>query len=66
MRLLAIAATVVLIVVSVVAIVGGFALLARRLLGLGFGLVRLLLAGLLGFAVAGPIARSMTPAAVRA
>jgi ubiquinone biosynthesis protein len=65
MRLLAIAATVVLIVLSVVAMVGGFALLARRLLGLGFGLVRLLLAGLLGFAVAGPIVRSMTPAAPR-
>jgi ubiquinone biosynthesis protein len=59
MRLLAIALTAVLIVLSVVAIVGGFALLARRLLGLRFGVVRLLLAGLLGFAVAGPIARSM-------
>ncbi|HZD75277.1 MAG TPA: hypothetical protein VE776_15530 [Actinomycetota bacterium] len=54
MRFLAIAATVVIIVASVVGIVGGFALLARRLLGLGFGLVRLLLAGLIGFAVVGP------------
>jgi ubiquinone biosynthesis protein len=63
MRVLAIAATVVAIVLSVVAIVGGFALLARRLLGLGFGLVRLLLAGLIGFAVAGPIARGMGEAA---
>ncbi len=36
MRFLAIAATVVLIVLSVVGMVGGFALLARRLLGLGF------------------------------
>jgi ubiquinone biosynthesis protein len=59
MRVLAIAATVVAIVVSVVGIVGGFALLARRLLGLGFGMVRLLLAGLIGFAVAGPIAQAM-------
>jgi ubiquinone biosynthesis protein len=59
-RLLAVALTAVLIVVSVVAIVGGFALLARRLLGLRFGLVRLLLAGLVGFAVAGPIAQSLT------
>jgi ubiquinone biosynthesis protein len=56
MRLLAFALTAVLIVVSVVAIVGGFAMLARRLLGLRFGLLRLLLAGLIGFAVAGPIA----------
>ena len=59
MRILAIAATVVLIVLSGAAIVGAFALLARRLLGLGFGLVRLLLAGLIGFAVAGPIAQAM-------
>jgi ubiquinone biosynthesis protein len=54
MRFLAIALTAVFIVVSIVAIVGGFALLARRLLGMRFGLVRLLVAGLLGFAVAGP------------
>ena len=60
MRLLAIAATAVLIVVSVVGIVGGFALLARRLLGLRFGMVRLLVAGLAAFAVAGPIARAVT------
>lgn len=59
MRIPAIAATVVLVVLSGAAIVGAFALLARRLLGLGFGLVRLLLAGLIGFAVAGPIAQSM-------
>jgi len=59
MRFLAIALTAVLIVVSIVAIVGGFALLARRLLGMRFGLVRLLVAGLLGFAVAGPIARAV-------
>jgi ubiquinone biosynthesis protein len=59
MRVLAIALTAVLIVVSVVAIVGGFAVLARRLLGLRFGLVRLLLAGLIGFAVAGPIAQAL-------
>src|SRR5215211_2172198 len=62
MRFLAIALTAVLIVITVVAIVGGFALLARRLLGLRFGLVRLLLAGLLGFAVAGPIAQSLAGA----
>jgi ubiquinone biosynthesis protein len=62
MRFLAIALTAVLIVVSVVAIVGAFALLARRLLGMRFGLVRLLLAGLVGFAVAGPIARSLAGA----
>lgn len=59
MRFLEIALTAVLIVLSVVAIVGGFALLARRLLGLRFGLVRLLLAGVVGFAVAGPIARAV-------
>jgi ubiquinone biosynthesis protein len=59
MRFLAIALTAVLIVVTIAAIVGGFALLARRLLGMRFGLVRLLLAGLVGFAVAGPIARSV-------
>jgi ubiquinone biosynthesis protein len=62
MRFLAIALTAVLIVVSVVAIVGAFALLARQLLGMRFGLVRLLLAGLVGFAVAGPIARSLAGA----
>jgi ubiquinone biosynthesis protein len=60
MRLLAVALTAVLIVVTVAAIVGGFALLARRLLGLRFGLVRLLLAGLAGFAVAGPIAQALS------
>jgi hypothetical protein len=59
MRLLAVALTAVLIVVTVAAIVGAFALLARRLLGLRFGLVRLLLAGLVGFAVAGPIAQAL-------
>jgi ubiquinone biosynthesis protein len=59
MRLLAVALTAVLIVLSVAAIVGGFALLARRLLGLRFGLVRLLLAGLVGFVVAGPIAEAL-------
>jgi ubiquinone biosynthesis protein len=62
MRWLAVALTAVLIVVSVVGIVGGFALLSRRLLGLRFGLVRLVLAGLVGFAVAGPIARSLAGA----
>jgi ubiquinone biosynthesis protein len=59
MRFLAIALTAVLIVLSVVAIVGGFALLARRLLGIRFGVVRLLVAGLLAFAVVGPIARAV-------
>jgi ubiquinone biosynthesis protein len=63
MRFLAIALTAVLIVVSVAAIVGAFALLARRLLGMRFGLVRLLLAGLVGFAVVGPIARALAGAA---
>jgi hypothetical protein len=58
-RVLAIALTAVLIVLSVTAIVGAFAVLARRLLGLRFGLVRLLLAGLAGFLVAGPIAQSL-------
>jgi ubiquinone biosynthesis protein len=58
-RVLAIALTAVLIVLSVTAIVGAFAVLARRLLGLRFGLVRLLLAGLAGFAVAGPIVQSL-------
>jgi ubiquinone biosynthesis protein len=59
MRFLAIALTAVLIVATTAAIVGGFAVIARRLLGMRFGLVRLLLAGLLGFAVAGPIARAV-------
>jgi ubiquinone biosynthesis protein len=59
MRFLAIALTAVLIVASIAAIVGGFAVLARRLLGMRFGVVRLLLAGLAGFAVAGPIARAV-------
>jgi ubiquinone biosynthesis protein len=59
MRVLAVALTAVLILLSVAAIVGAFALLARRLLGLRFGLVRLLLAGLVGFAVAGPIAQAL-------
>jgi ubiquinone biosynthesis protein len=59
MRLLAIALTAVLIVASVAGMVGGFALLARRLLGLRFGTVRLLVAGLVGFAVAGPIAGAL-------
>jgi ubiquinone biosynthesis protein len=59
MRLLAVALTAVLILLSVAAIVGAFALLARRLLGLRFGLVRLLLAGLVGFAVVGPIAQAV-------
>ena len=62
MRLLAVALTAVLILVSLVGIVGGFALLARRLLGLQFGLVRLLLTGLVGFAVAGPIAQALAGA----
>ena len=60
MRLLAIALTALLILLTVVAIVGAFAVLARRLLGLRFGVVRLLLAGLVGFAVVGPIARAIT------
>ncbi|HEV2824739.1 MAG TPA: AarF/UbiB family protein [Actinomycetota bacterium] len=59
MRVLTIALTAVLIVLSVTAIVGAFAVLARRLLGLRFGRVRLLLAGLAGFLVAGPIAQSL-------
>jgi ubiquinone biosynthesis protein len=63
MRFLTIALTAILIVLSLVGIIGGYALLARRLLGLRFGVVRLLIAGLLGFAVAGPIARSVVGAA---
>jgi ubiquinone biosynthesis protein len=59
MRLLAIALTAVLILLSVVGIVAAFALMARRLLGLRFGAVRLLVAGLVGFAVAGPIAQAL-------
>jgi ubiquinone biosynthesis protein len=62
MRVLAVALTAVLILLSVAGIVGGFALLARRLLGMRFGLVRLLLAGLVGFAVAGPIAQALAGA----
>jgi ubiquinone biosynthesis protein len=62
MRVLAIAATVVLIVVTVAGMVTAFALIARRLLGLRFGLVRLLLAGVLALAVAGPIAQATSGA----
>jgi ubiquinone biosynthesis protein len=63
MRLLAGAATVVIVVASIVGMVVGFAVVARRLLGLQFGVVRLLLAGVLGLAVAGPIVRSVSGAA---
>jgi ubiquinone biosynthesis protein len=63
MRFLTIALTAILIVLSLVGIIGGYALLARRLLGLRFGVVRLLIAGLLGFAVAGPIVRAVVGAA---
>ena len=59
MRLLAIALTAVLLVASVAGMVGGFALLARRLLGLRFGMVRLLVAGFLGLLAAGPIAEAL-------
>ena len=52
-----------IIALSVLGLVVGFALAARRLLGLRFGAVRLLLAGLLAFAVAGPIAQSMATVA---
>lgn len=44
---------------TVVGLVVGFALVARRLLGLRFGAVRMLLSGTLAFLVAGPIARSI-------
>jgi ubiquinone biosynthesis protein len=59
MRLLAIALTALLLVVSVAGMVGGFAVLARRLLGLRFGTVRLLVAGFLGLLAAGPIAEAL-------
>jgi len=59
MRLLEVA----IIGVSVFGLVTAFALVARRLLGVRFGIVRTLLAGLLAFAVAGPLARSMSTAA---
>jgi len=52
-----------IIALSVLGLVVGFALAARRLLGLRFGAVRLLVAGLLAFAVAGPIAQSMAAVA---
>jgi ubiquinone biosynthesis protein len=66
MNVFAVALTAVLIVLSVVAIVGVFALLARRLLGLRFGLVRLLIAGLLAFLAAGPITRAVSGAVAAA
>jgi ubiquinone biosynthesis protein len=62
MRFLAIVLTAVLIVLTVAGMVGVLAALARRLLGLRFGIVRLVTAGLLGFAVAGPIARAVSVA----
>jgi ubiquinone biosynthesis protein len=49
MRLLAIAVTVVLIGATAVGMITAFALVARRLLGLRFGVVRLLLAGVLAW-----------------
>jgi ubiquinone biosynthesis protein len=57
MRLLAVAATVVLVVASALGMIIAFAMVARRLLGLRFGVVRLLLAGVLAVAVMGPISR---------
>jgi ubiquinone biosynthesis protein len=62
MRVLAVALTAVLLLLSVVGIAGGLALLSRRLLGMRFGLVRLLLAGLVGLGVAGPIAQALSGA----
>lgn len=59
MRLL----TLAIIGGSVFVMVVGFAMLARRLLGMRFGAVRLLLAGALALAVAGPITESIATVA---
>jgi ubiquinone biosynthesis protein len=47
------------VVVTVLGLVAVMAVAARRLLGVQFGVVRLLLAGLLALLVSGPISRSM-------
>jgi ubiquinone biosynthesis protein len=59
MKVLGVAATVLLVMATGLAMTIAFALIARRLLGLRFGLVRMLLAGALALAVMGPISRSV-------
>jgi ubiquinone biosynthesis protein len=56
-------ATYAIIVGTVIALMSAMALVARRLLGVRFGLVRLLAAGGLALVVAGPISRAMQGAA---
>ena len=51
--------TVLIIGVTVLGMVVGMAMVARRLLGVRFGLVRLLLAGGLALVVAGPITKAL-------
>src|ERR671931_211054 len=59
MKVLGVAATVLLVMASSLAMTIAFALVARRLLGLRFGLVRMLLAGALALTVLGPISSSV-------
>jgi ubiquinone biosynthesis protein len=47
------------IAVTVILLVAGMAAVARRLLGIRFGLIRLLLAGLIALALSGPISRAI-------
>lgn len=53
--------TGVFVVLTVLVMVVGMALVARRLLGARFGAVRLLLAGAVALLVAGPIAQALVP-----
>jgi ubiquinone biosynthesis protein len=53
--------TAFFVVLTVVVMVVGMALVARRLLGARFGVVRLLLAGAVALLVAGPIAQALAP-----
>ncbi|WP_433239698.1 ABC1 kinase family protein [Streptosporangium sp. CA-135522] len=48
----------VIMVATVLAVVAGFTLIARRLLDLRFGVVRTLLAGVLVFAIGGPLTKT--------
>lgn len=54
----------VAIVVTVTIMVAGMAVVSRRLLGVRFGVMRLLLAGVFALLIAGPISRALAPSTV--
>ncbi len=58
-------AYVVIVAVTVVVFVAVLAAMARRLLGIRFGLVRLLLAGLIALALSGPISQALASGVAR-